>query len=95
MNKYWLFALVLILPFAFAFLAELSSWQFSIFLETILGYSDLLILAITYEFVKGIEKKKPKEKKILKYLMIVSVVLHVIMFAVGIYFAFLTISIIS
>ena len=79
MNKYWLFALVLIIPFAFSAFVKLSFWG-DIFLGPVLGYSDLLILAIAYEFVK---KKKPEEKKILKCLMIASVVWHVVVFALA------------
>lgn len=90
MNKYWLFGLVLILPLVFSSKSNLI-WL-DIFLGTILGYSDLLILTIAYELVK---KKKPEEKKILKYLMIASVILHVVVFVAGIYLAFLTFSMIS
>lgn len=91
MNKYWLFALVLIIPFAVSAFIKLSFWL-DVFLGPLLGFSDLLILAIAYEFVK---KKKPEEKKILKYLLIISAVIHAIVFVAGIYFAFLTLSIVS
>jgi hypothetical protein len=81
MNKYWLFALILLIPFAIAGFGIAGSIRLPFVLGFILNplfsFSDLIILTAIYpEFVKS---KNLEGKKIIKDLIFISIIFHMIL----------------
>ena len=81
MDKYWLFALVLLIPFAVAGsgIVDLIKLPFILgfIINLLFSFSDLIILAAIYpEFVKS---KNIEGKRIVKDLIFISVILHIIL----------------